>query len=366
MEEEGSSAVAETVQAVTEAAADTIQTVTKGVTSETASLLHIEDIKEYFTFDQVTHIVMGLIAILIFYIVYRIIKKLLKRQLTKFAKPHTVLIASKTISYTFRVLILMYVLNLFGINLSAIWGAAGVAGLAIGFAAQTSVSNIISGMFVVGEKALKLGDHISVNGDTGIVDSIGLLSVKIHTFDNQMVRIPNSSIINGTLINYSHFDVRRVVVEVGVSYDSDVDRVLEALQRVPAMCPSVIADPAPKVYYDSFGASSINLKVCLWCKNADFITTKNDAFKAIVKVSRETPFEIPYTKLDVKLMNGIPTDAGSPALPAGGTGKTLASAIPAGGIVATNGPMTTEELAAVEAPDEEDGSDRESDDTAHS
>ena len=302
MEEEGSNAVAETVQAVTEVAADTIQTVTKGVTSETASILHIDDIKKYFTSEQLTHIVMGLIAIIIFYIVYRIIKRILKRHLARIAKPHTVQIASKTVSYAFWILIAMYVLNLFGINLSAVWGAAGVAGLAIGFAAQTSVSNIISGLFVVGEKALKLGDHISVGGDTGIVDNIGLLSVKIHTFDNQMVRIPNSSIINGTLINYSHFDVRRVVLDVGVSYDSDVDKVLEALQQVPSMCPTVIEEPAPKIYYDTFGASSLNMKVCVWCKNADFIATKNDVFKAIVKVSRETPFEIPYTKLDVKIV----------------------------------------------------------------
>ncbi len=302
MEEEGSNAVAETVQAVTEVAADTIQTVTKGVTSETASILHIDDIKKYFTSEQLTHIVMGLIAIIIFYIVYRIIKRILKRHLARIAKPHTVQIASKTVSYAFWILIAMYVLNLFGINLSAVWGAAGVAGLAIGFAAQTSVSNIISGLFVVGEKALKLGDHISVGGDTGIVDNIGLLSVKIHTFDNQMVRLPNSSIINGTLINYSHFDVRRVVLDVGVSYDSDVDKVLEALQQVPSMCPTVIEEPAPKIYYDTFGASSLNMKVCVWCKNADFIATKNDVFKAIVKVSRETPFEIPYTKLDVKIV----------------------------------------------------------------
>ncbi|MBQ6566872.1 MAG: mechanosensitive ion channel family protein [Treponema sp.] len=293
----------ETVHTVTEVAADTIGTVTKGVSSETASLLHIDEIKGYFTVENVTHWVTSIIALLIFYIAYRIIKKLLKRQLTKFAKPHTVILVSKTISYTFRVLMIMYVLNLFGVNLSAIWGAAGVAGLAIGFAAQTSVSNIISGVFVVSEKAMKIGDCICVDGTTGIVDSIDLLSVKVHTFDNQMVRIPNSTIINGSLTNYNHFDVRRVVVEVGVSYNSDVDAVLEALQKVPSMCPTVIAEPAPKIYYDSFGASSINLKVCLWCKNPDFIATKNDAFKAIVKVSRETPFEIPYTKLDVKIVN---------------------------------------------------------------
>ena len=313
MEEESSSAVAETVQAAAEAAADTIQTVTKGVGSETASILHLDDIKKYFTFEQLTHIIMGLIAIVIFYVIYRVLKRLLKRQLGKYAKPHTAIIVNKTVSYTFKILILMYVLNLFGINLSAIWGAAGVAGLAIGFAAQTSVSNIISGMFVLSEKALKLGDHISVNGDAGIVDNIGLLSVKIHTFDNQMVRIPNSSIINGTLINYSHFDVRRVVLDVGVSYDSDVDKVLEALQRVPSLCPTVIEEPAPKIYYDTFGASSLNMKVCVWCKNADFIATKNDVFKAIVKVSRETPFEIPYTKLDVKIVNQELTAAPSVA-----------------------------------------------------
>lgn len=306
MEEESKSvaeATAETVKSVTEAAADTISTVTKGVSTETKSLLHFDEISKYFTTENVMHVATSALTVLLFYIAYRIIKKIIKRHLPKSIKPNTAIIINKTISYTFRVLIVMYILNMFGIKLSAIWGAAGVAGLAIGFAAQTSVSNIISGVFVVSEKAMKVGDYISVEGSSGIVDNIGFLSVKIHTFDNQMVRIPNSTIINGTLTNYNHFDVRRLVVDVGVSYDSDVDKVLEALRTVPSLCPSVLEDPAPKVYYDSLGASSINLKVCLWCKNADFIATKNEAFKAIIKVSRETPFEIPYSKLDVKILN---------------------------------------------------------------
>ena len=154
---------------------------------------------------------------------------------------------------------------------------------------------------------MKIGDYIAVDGTSGIVDSIDLLSVKVHTFDNQMIRIPNSSIINGSLTNYNHFDVRRVVVDVGVSYDSDLDGVLDALNRVPAMCPSVLTDPTPLIYYDSFGASSINLKVCLWCKNADFIATKNEAFKAIIKASREAPFEIPYSIVKVQLQETAPT-----------------------------------------------------------
>ena len=133
----------------------------------------------------------------------------------------------------FYVIIVMYILSLFGINLKAIWGAAGVAGLAIGFAAQTSVSNLISGVFVLSEKAMKIGDFIQVGDVFGTVDSVGLLSVRVHTLDNQMVRIPNSSVINSNLVNFNHYDIRRFVFDMPISYDSNMEKALEVANSIP-------------------------------------------------------------------------------------------------------------------------------------
>jgi small-conductance mechanosensitive channel len=128
----------------------------------------------------------------------------------------------------------MYVLGLFGINLGAIWGAMGIAGVAIGFAAQTTVSNLISGIFIVTEKTMKIGDFIEVDGVAGTVDRVGLLSIKIHTPNNQLIRIPSSSVINAKLKNFSSYEYRRYVFEVSVDYSTDLDKALEVLQSVPA------------------------------------------------------------------------------------------------------------------------------------
>ena len=166
---------------------------------ETWHLLHIDDLRRFITWENLIHVGVSLITMLIFYIVYRIIKGVVRKRLAVSMKPVLVQGISKIISYVFYVLMVMYVLGLFGINLSAVWGAAGIAGVAIGFAAQTSVSNLISGLFVVTDKAMKIGDFIEVDGVSGTVDSISFLSVRVHTADNQQVRIQKSLIINNKL-----------------------------------------------------------------------------------------------------------------------------------------------------------------------
>jgi small-conductance mechanosensitive channel len=195
----------------------------------------------------------------------------------------------------------MFILSLFGIKLSAIWGAAGVAGIAVAFAAQTSVSNIISGIFVIAEKTLKIGDLINVAGETGIVDTIGLLSVKVHTLDNQMIRIPNSTIINSTLRNTSFFDKRRLDVKVSVSYDTDMETALNVLAKAPKYCKDTLKDPEPLVWFDGFGDSGINMTLAVWFKKENFLAAKNETFIAIKRVYDEAGIEIPYNKLDVKV-----------------------------------------------------------------
>ncbi|MCR5253654.1 MAG: mechanosensitive ion channel family protein, partial [Treponema sp.] len=155
----------------------------------------IEAIKNFFT---IHHIFMGigmLLVILIYYIIYRLVRKGIRRVNIEKLPEERKEILIRVARYIYYFAVVVYVLGLFGIKLSAIWGAAGIAGVAIGFAAQTSVSNLISGIFIVSEKSLKLGDTIIINDVTGVVDAISLLSVRIHTYDNQMVRIPNSSII---------------------------------------------------------------------------------------------------------------------------------------------------------------------------
>ncbi len=282
---------------------------------ETWHLLHIDDLRRFTTWENLIHAVFSLITILIFYIIYRVVKGIVKKRLTVSMKPALAQGISKAISYVFYVLMVMYVLGLFGINLGAVWGAAGIAGVAIGFAAQTSVSNLISGLFVVTDKAMKIGDFIEVDGVSGTVDAISFLSVRVHTADNQLVRIPNSLVINNKLKNYATYDYRRYVFEFSVDYSSDLDKTLEAIRQVPARCPTVVTDEGhePAVWYVALGESGITMNLIVWCKRTDFFQTKNDVCVNVAKVCRENGVNIPFNRMDVTILNDTTTPAASNA-----------------------------------------------------
>lgn len=260
--------------------------------------------KSFFTLENLFRVIGICLILVVLTLLFIIGKKSIRRiPEEKIAKHYSFLI-QKMMKYVFCILVVMCILSLFGVKLSAIWGAAGIAGVAIGFAAQTSVSNLISGLFVLGEKAVKVGDFIIAGGVSGTVDSIGLLSIKIHTLDNQMVRIPNSVIINSSLQNNSFFLQRRFTFLVSVAYSTDMEMALEAIKSVPALCPSVLAEPEPSAWYDGFGESGINLSLAVWLNSGDLVKVKNEVYIAIKKVFDEKGISIPYNKLDVEIVKG--------------------------------------------------------------
>lgn len=286
----------ETINTIGEAASQAADDV---LWSKTTSLINW--IKSFITWENLFKLLGTVFIILVMWIIFRLIAKAIRRV------PETKLPAQRTaviirfLKYIFYIIVVLYVLGLFGINLKAIWGAAGIAGVAIGFAAQTSVSNLISGLFVLTEGSIHVGDTIIVGDVTGVVDEVKLLSIRVHTFDNQMVRIPNSTIINSNLTNNSYHDKRRLTLNVGVDYSTDMKLALETLKKAPELCPTVLKDPAPAVWFDGFADSSINLVVAVWFKPADFLQTKNDLYIAIKKVLDEANISIPFNQLDVMI-----------------------------------------------------------------
>lgn len=285
---------------------NTVKDVGLGALQETKNVLHLDDLSAYLTWGNFARVLTSLIAILFFYIIYRVIKGLFLRNAARKLEQKTVSLISKIISYTFYVLIVMYVLGLMGIKLSAVWGAAGIAGVAIGFAAQTSVSNLISGIFVVTEKTMKKGDFIEIDGVAGTVDAIGPLSVKIHTLDNQMYRIPNATIINNKLENYSTFKYRRLVFDLAVDYATDLDKCIEVLKRVPEFCPTVITDKKgyePAVLLVKLLDSGIDVNVNVWFERQNLVQTRTDVCKAIIKLCRENNINIPFNRMDVTVLS---------------------------------------------------------------
>ena len=260
-------------------------------------------LRGFITWENLFKLIGTLLIIFIIWVIFRVISRAIRKVPETKLPAQRAAIIVKFIRYIFYVVVVLYILGLFGINLKAIWGAAGIAGVAIGFAAQTSVSNLISGLFVLTEGSIHVGDTIIVGDVTGIVDEVKLLSVRVHTFDNQMVRIPNSTIINSNLTNNSYHNKRRLTLKVGVDYSTDMKKALETLQKAPTLCPTVLSDPAPAVWFDGFDASSINLVVAVWFKPVDFLQTKNDLYVAMKQVLDEAGISIPFNQLDVHMCN---------------------------------------------------------------
>ena len=263
-------------------------------------------IKSFLTWENLFKLIGALIIIFIFWIIFRLMVRGIKKVPEKKLPKARSLILIKFLRYVFYVIIVMYILSLFGVKLSAIWGAAGIAGVAIGFAAQTSVSNLISGLFVITEGAIKIGDTIIVDGITGVVDSINLISVTVHTLDNEMVRIPNSTIINTNLMNKSFHSKRRLTVTCPIAYGNDLQLALDTYLKAANDCETVLKEPAPAAWIDKFGDSGIDVTVAVWFDPKNFLKTKSDLHIAITKEKELAGLETPFNRLDVSMVGDSP------------------------------------------------------------
>ena len=215
------------------------------------------------------------------------------------------MLAGKVVFYTGLTIVVITIMGQLGISLAPLLGAAGIVGVALGFASQTSVSNIISGFFLIAEQPFKVDDIIMVNNTTGIVLSIDVLSVKLRTFDNRFVRIPNETIIKTEVTNLTRFPIRRLNANVSVAYKEDIARVREILMEVAHKNEYALSEPKPLIVFEAFGTSSIDLLFLVWAPVTEFLLLKNTLQEEIKKRFDEEGIEIPFPH--VSLYSGSAT-----------------------------------------------------------
>ena len=220
---------------------------------------------------------------------------------------HYGMLAGKIVYYVGLVILLITVLGELGISLAPLLGAAGILGVALGFASQTSVSNIISGFFLIAEQPFKVDDIITVGNTSGFVLSIDMLSVKIRTFDNRFVRIPNEMIIKTEVINNTKFPIRRFNCSVSVAYKEDIVKVREILMDVAEKNEYCMSEPAPLIIFDAFGSSSIDLLLLVWAQKDEYIPLKNTINEEVKARFDKEGIEIPFPH--VSLYTGSATNA---------------------------------------------------------
>ena len=252
--------------------------------------------------DRLTEILVALSLGVIGFLIARFVSNAFIRTIGSRFNAHQRLVWRRGIFYFIFLIFVMASLKEAGFKLSVFLGAAGILTVALGFASQTSASNLISGLFLIGEGSFEIGDTIQltlIRGNTieGEVISIDLLSVKLLTQDNVYVRLPNEQLIRAPVHNLSKFPIRRIPITLAINFHEDIIKVREVLLDVAGKYPLVLADPKPAVTVTAFRESSIELLFAIWCKRENFLKVRDEMQERIRNGFVENKIEIPVPKM---------------------------------------------------------------------
>jgi len=230
------------------------------------------------------------IGLILAWLVSSGIARMLRRRL----KAQEAMLVKRLSYYVLFSLVIIITLHQLGIDLGLLLGAAGILSVAIGFASQTSASNVISGIFLIAERPFVIGDILDIDGRVGEVISIDLLSVKLRTYDNVMMRVPNEQMIKTIVMNRTRFPIRRIDVQVGVAYKENTERVRNILFDVAEQNPLCLDEPKPLFIYKGYGDSALELQFSVWAKRENFLLVRNSIQEEIKTAFDKNKIEIPF------------------------------------------------------------------------
>ncbi|MBR6063933.1 MAG: mechanosensitive ion channel [Bacteroidales bacterium] len=255
-------------------------------------------------FKDVPRIIIALIVLWIGLKIVKLIVKGLRKLLEK--KEVDVSLQSFLLSVTdiaLKVLIVIAVLGMIGIQTTSFIAVLGAAGLAVGMALQGTLQNFAGGVIILLLKPFKVGDYIDSAGVQGTVKHIQIFNTIVETPDKKMVIAPNTDLATKTLINYSRSENRRVDIKVGIAYGESVDNARNALLELAKSYPLVIEEPAPSVVVTALADSAVNLELRVWTKNANYWDTFFYLNQAVYDKLNAVGISIPFNQMDVHIIN---------------------------------------------------------------
>ncbi len=197
--------------------------------------------------------------------------------------------------------VIIAVLNLFGIETTSLIAIVGAAGLAIGLAMQGTLSNIAAGVMLLMFRPFRIGDYVDVAGTAGSVVEIGLFATILDTPDNVRIIVPNSRIYGETIKNYSANDTRRNDLVIGISYTDDIGKAMDTIRKILTADSRVLNEPEALVAVDDLGDSSVNLIVRPWCRKDDYWDLRRDLTRTIKEEIEAAGMSIPFPQRDLHL-----------------------------------------------------------------
>ncbi|GAA4241550.1 MULTISPECIES: mechanosensitive ion channel family protein [Winogradskyella] len=198
------------------------------------------------------------------------------------------------INWILKILLIIVVLSTVGVETTSFAAIIAAAGLAIGLALQGSLANFAGGVLIMIFKPIKIGDLIEAQGEIGVVKEIEIFTTKLIGLSNKEIIIPNGSLSNGNIVNYTTQGTRRVDLVFGVSYDADIKQTKDVFSKVLAAHPLILKDPAPTIALSELADSSINFVVRPWCKTEDYWTVYFEVTESVKEALDAAGIEIPY------------------------------------------------------------------------
>lgn len=201
------------------------------------------------------------------------------------------------------ILLVIVMAGIVGIPATSFITVLASCGVAIGLALQGSLSNFAGGLMLLLFKPFKVGDFIEACGESGTVTEITVVYTVLLTPDNKRITLPNGTLTNSTIENYSAEELRRVDLEFNTAYDCDIEQVKEIIGQLVEEHPMALAEPQPMVRLAAHGDSALTYKVRVWCKNEDYWNVYFDLTESVKKAFDQNAISIPYPQMDVHVKN---------------------------------------------------------------
>lgn len=254
-------------------------------------------------------LVQVLVAVIILGVGSRIIKmivKMVRRFLERGRlEVGVVTFLSSFVKYALYFVLAMIILSQFGVTTSSVIAVLGSAGLTMGLALQGSLSNFAGGVLILLLKPFVVGDYILDNAlsEEGTVKEITIFYTKLLTIDNKMIMIPNGSLSNSSITNYSHMEMRRIDLVIGVSYESNLAEVRKVLAQTIQKEPGVLQEEKTDIVVSELNDSSVDIGVHVWVKTQDYWPVRWSLLEHIKIALDENGISIPFPQMDVSIRN---------------------------------------------------------------
>jgi len=237
-------------------------------------------------------IAVGIIILVV--IIAKIVTLSIRRSLRERVKKGNLDLIVKLVYGTIVIIGLLTILPIVGVQPSGLLVAGGILGIVIGFASQSIVSNLISGIFLIIERPIAIGDEVEISGKGGFVEDVRIFSTIIRGYDGVHIRIPNDKVFTSDIQNLVMNTARRFSYIIGISYKADLEKAMRIIEETIEKHPYALKNPPPDIYVKDLADSSVDIKVRVWVPSTLWLPEERKMFGIITKAIRDGGIEIPF------------------------------------------------------------------------